>query len=116
MSDSLSDAQAVRIVPARGSDQLARAWFGADRKLTRESLRDLVEQARTGGGEVVAVAAAGGTDPGDWGGGMWLHGPRPRAGGRVEAASRPAFGVETFPRGIVNPDALAVVVRGRPAG
>jgi hypothetical protein len=86
------------------------------RKLTRQELKSLVELAREHGGEMVNVARVAGSDD-DWCGTMWFRGPRPkRVGVLVEGLLERGYGIEIFPRGIINPDALQIDFRNQAIG
>jgi hypothetical protein len=103
-----------------GPEQV-ETWLTDRRNVTREELGILVKLARDNGGELVNLTAfgGGGRDPDDWCGTMWFKKPRPKVGGLVEILLERGWTVEIFPYGIINPDALQVVVRnqaGRPRG
>jgi hypothetical protein len=59
------------------------------------------------------MTAFGAADPDDWCGTMWFHRPRPKVGPLVDTLISKGWTVEIFPRGIINPDALQIVVRNQ---
>ena len=100
MSDEKSDNQVL--------EQILEA-----RKLTREELVGVVKAARTGGGTFSGVA----WEEGDGICPEWVFPwPRPGGGGGVldlfAAAWKAKATIKVFPRGIINPDGLRVVLAG----
>jgi hypothetical protein len=102
------------IADTRGSDQVIERWLERRGKFTKDEVGELVKLAQQSGGELVNVSAFGGErDPDDWCGTMWFRKPRPRIGALVDQLVDRGWGVEIFPRGIINPDMVEIVVQNQ---
>ena len=108
-----SDASTFTAANTGLTPEAVEKFIAERRTVTREEVANLLTLARENGGELVHVTGFGGQrDPDDWCGTMWFRPPR-RLGALVDRLTDRGWGVEIFPLGIINPDALLVQVRNQ---
>jgi len=97
------------------AEQTLEKYLSSRRTVSRKELNGLLDLAREHGGELVDVTAFGDPDPDDWCGTMWFPHPHPKVGTLVDTLIGHGWTVEIFPRGIINPGAIEVIVRNQAA-